>query len=105
MYKCRDCEEIFEEPHEHETTWEKFYGVSGMFPDSHRLTIYECPRCGSDQIEEYFEEEEEEEEEEQGEERWPGYYPDDYWESKQGSLLVDEAVEKWKEERFSKEEK
>lgn len=61
-YKCSECERVFDKPHEHETTWEAFYGVSGMFPDHHRVTILECPYCGSDGIEEYFEDEEDEEE-------------------------------------------
>ena len=98
-YKCNDCDRIFEEPHEHETTWEKFYGVAGDFPDHHRVTILECPHCGSDDIEEYFEEEEYEDEEE-CEEDHSLWDPDDYWESRIGRLKVDEAVEKWKEERF-----
>lgn len=63
-YKCRDCDAVFDEPHEHETTYEQFYGVAGMFPDWHRLTILECPCCGSDQLDWVYDEDEEDEEEE-----------------------------------------
>lgn len=52
MYRCDNCRATFEEPDEEHTTYESYYGVSSLFPNSTSMTLYVCPYCGSDDIEE-----------------------------------------------------
>lgn len=61
MYKCPDCGCIYDEPYEYEECLESYYGVSGMFQDTHYSTFRECPQCGSFHDESWFIDEEEEE--------------------------------------------
>lgn len=43
MFKCRDCEAVFEEPKR--VNADDYYGVSGMF-ESRSTTYYDvCPEC------------------------------------------------------------
>lgn len=65
MYKCCDCEEIFDENDAEISTYdiEDDLGVGYLFDDHHTATCFVCPECGSDNIEEYIEEESEEEDE------------------------------------------
>lgn len=49
-YECGNCRCTFDEPYEEHTTYESYYGVSSMFPNSHSMTLYLCPNCGSDDI-------------------------------------------------------
>ena len=62
-YKCDNCGCEFEEPEEERTTYESYYGVSSLFRDRHSLTLYVCPNCKSEDIDEIEEEEEEYEDE------------------------------------------
>lgn len=56
MYKCNECECVFEEPTILETTYEKYYGLEN---DHYTYLCLElCPYCGSDSLEEYEEVEE-----------------------------------------------
>ena len=54
MYYCNKCKSILNELKEEETTYEEFYGVGYLFPDSHSMVYYVCPCCGAevDDIEE-----------------------------------------------------
>lgn len=61
MYYCNDCKETFEEPDRIEFCYEDEYGVSGWFQDRHFGYRYECPYCGSSDMEEDYEEHEDEE--------------------------------------------
>lgn len=47
MYKCKECDEIFEEPEYETLCMEDYCGVSSMFPDRHYKTVATCPRCGA----------------------------------------------------------
>ena len=51
-YQCDNCRQTFDEPEEEHTTYEHYYGVSSLFPNSTPMTLYVCPYCGSDDIEE-----------------------------------------------------
>ena len=51
MYKCLSCRSCFDEPDTKSTSYEDYYGVAGLFPDRHGLTIEVCPRCGSEDFE------------------------------------------------------
>lgn len=62
-YRCKECNHKFDEPLRRHTTYEAEYGVSLLFHDSHPVTFYECPFCGSSDFDEYNEDDEEEEEE------------------------------------------
>ena len=46
MYKCPECDEIFEEPEFTETYWEDYNGVSSWFDSRHTVTFASCPKCG-----------------------------------------------------------
>lgn len=45
MWYCNNCKNEFEEPERKEITFEEYYGVDHLFPDSHKMTILVCPRC------------------------------------------------------------
>lgn len=59
MYRCEHCREIFEEPEQRQICYEDEYDVSSLFPDKHYGYVSVCPRCGAEEIENYYEEEEE----------------------------------------------
>lgn len=46
MYRCSECERLFEEPEYHEVCWEAEYGVASMFQSLNYGTVAECPYCG-----------------------------------------------------------
>ena len=48
MYRCPECEEIFETPDYEEVCLEDYNGVSSMFPRAsrHYATFANCPNCG-----------------------------------------------------------
>lgn len=52
MYKCNNCGSIIREPKRIVTTFEEYYGVSNLFPDSHRLELLVCPNCEENDLEE-----------------------------------------------------
>lgn len=47
MYRCRECERVFDEPDYIERCAEDYYGVGSMFPDRHYEVFVECPYCGA----------------------------------------------------------
>lgn len=51
-YKCDNCRRQFDEPSEERTTYESYFGVGGLFPNSTPMTLYVCPYCGSEDIDE-----------------------------------------------------
>lgn len=51
MYRCVDCDCIFEEPIIQKFSYEEFYGVASMFDTSTPLEIKVCPNCNSDVLE------------------------------------------------------
>lgn len=57
MYRCNECLEIFEIPNVYYTSYESYYGVGNLFPNSTPLTLELCPCCGEENIEEIEEEE------------------------------------------------
>lgn len=61
MYRCSECEEIFEEPCYDEFCWEDYYGVGSMFGNRNYGTIATCPFCGAyvNTEEDYYYDEEE----------------------------------------------
>lgn len=59
MYRCERCGEIFDEPDHKEICLESYYGVCSMFSDRHYESIPICPKCGTQDIEEYYEGDEE----------------------------------------------
>ena len=61
MFKCDNCDSIFETPSIYHTSYEEYYGVGHLFSNSTPLELEVCPCCGEDSFEEYKEEEEEEE--------------------------------------------
>lgn len=65
MYKCPECDEIFEEPVYETICMEEYCGVSTMFSDRHYATFANCPKCGGSIDIEYdiYDEEEDEYEE------------------------------------------
>lgn len=65
MYICNHCKRKFEEPEEINTTYESLYGISSLFPNSNSITLYACPYCNSNDVEEFYEYEEEYEEDEE----------------------------------------
>ncbi|EOZ2853508.1 hypothetical protein ACQQ4G_003108 [Listeria monocytogenes] len=64
-YRCLNCGCEFEEPETKNTSYEDYYGVGGMFPYHTPCTLYVCPCCEDEDIEEFDEDEEME-----GEEEW-----------------------------------
>ena len=48
MWYCNNCKSEFKEPKRIITTYETFFGVSSMFPDSNRLELLVCPNCDDD---------------------------------------------------------
>ena len=51
MYKCNDCDYVFDEPViEYDDP-----SPSGVALPSGYYTYWHCPKCGSDDIEEYYE--------------------------------------------------
>ena len=46
MYKCPECDEVFEEPEFETVCLEDLYGVGSMFADRHYRTLASCPKCG-----------------------------------------------------------
>ncbi|MGB3972846.1 MAG: hypothetical protein WBL58_01605 [Peptococcia bacterium] len=57
MYKCWNCEAIFEEPVYKEFT-EEYEAWGRNFTEKHVEAL--CPECGDDEFEEWIEEEEDE---------------------------------------------
>lgn len=55
MYKCNNCDCVFEELTNIETTYEKYYGLEADYYTY--LTLELCPHCGDDDIEEVEEDE------------------------------------------------
>lgn len=51
MYRCKNCGCRFDEPKELNSSWEAYYGISGMFDYSTPRTAYVCPECNDDEIE------------------------------------------------------
>lgn len=51
-YKCDNCRRTFDEPDEEHTTYEDYCGVRSLFPNTTPMTLYVCPYCGSEDIEE-----------------------------------------------------
>lgn len=51
-YICNNCRHRFDEPEYEETSYESYYSVSSMFPNTNALTLELCPNCGSEDIEE-----------------------------------------------------
>ena len=62
MYKCINCGRTFHDPDIYHTTYEAEYGVSDLFGNSHKLTIWRCPYCYSDEIDEVMEYDDDDEE-------------------------------------------
>lgn len=62
-YVCANCGYKFVEPYEKHTTYEEYNGVSSMFHSHTPLTVYLCPHCSSDDIEEAYSYADEDEEE------------------------------------------
>ena len=54
MYRCKNCGCRFDEPKELKSTWEAYYGISGMFDYSTPRIAYVCPECNDDEIEEEY---------------------------------------------------
>ena len=52
MYYCNNCKEEFEEPNRKNITFEEYYGVDHLFPNSNRMDILVCPNCDDEDIEE-----------------------------------------------------
>ena len=48
MWYCNNCKSEFSSPIRKETTFEDYYGVSHLFPDSHSIEILICPECKED---------------------------------------------------------
>lgn len=59
MFKCLNCGHEFEEPKVLHTTYEIYYGLD--MPSHTPLTLYVCPCCGCDEIEEIEDDYEDEE--------------------------------------------
>lgn len=57
MYRCKNCGCRFDEPKELSSSWEAYYGISGMFDYSTPRTAYVCPECNDDEIEEEYDDE------------------------------------------------
>ena len=57
MYRCKNCGCRFDEPKELNSSWEAYYGISGMFDYSTPRTAYVCPECNDDEIEEEYDDE------------------------------------------------
>ena len=51
MYRCKNCGCRFDEPKELNSTWEAYYGISGMFDFSTPRTAYVCPECNDEELE------------------------------------------------------
>lgn len=51
MYRCKNCGCRFDEPKELNSSWEAYYGISGMFDYSTPMTRNVCPECNDDEIE------------------------------------------------------
>ena len=56
MYRCQNCGSRFDEPNFIEYYAENFYGVGSWFDSKNTIIVRECPRCGSDDIEEICDE-------------------------------------------------
>ena len=56
MYRCKECEMVFEEDEFREVSAESFYGVSDEFSNSYEK-VRVCPYCGEHNYEEITEEE------------------------------------------------
>lgn len=64
MYKCPECDAIFEEPVYETVCFEELYGVLSEFPDRHYGMLASCPECGTSidtEYDLYYEEDEDEE--------------------------------------------
>lgn len=51
MYRCLDCEHIFEQPKIKKTSFEAEYGIACMFDNCTPLEIKLCPHCQSPEME------------------------------------------------------
>lgn len=58
-YRCLNCGHVFEEFKEVHTTYEAYNGVADLFGSSHPLTLYVCPNCNDEDIDEVEEEDDE----------------------------------------------
>ena len=52
MYKCNNCDEMFEEPDRKNIIAEEHLGISNLFPTRTRMDTFICPSCGDEDIEE-----------------------------------------------------
>ena len=52
MYRCNNCNEMFEEPDTKNIVAEEYLGVSHLLQGSTRLDINICPCCNDEDIEE-----------------------------------------------------
>ena len=58
MYRCNNCDEIFDEPESERIDLESYYGVGSLFPDHHYGYLSVCPYCNSEDFDEYDEDDE-----------------------------------------------
>lgn len=52
MFRCNNCDEMFEEPERKNIIAEEHLGISNLFPTRTRMDTFICPGCGDDDIEE-----------------------------------------------------
>ena len=64
MFRCFNCNVVFEEPEYEEICLEHYYGVGSMFSNYHYSSICICPYCGSEDFDEEIDLDEDYEEEE-----------------------------------------
>lgn len=52
-YRCVDCGKLNREDELEtvQTTYEAYFGVGGIFPNSTPLTLHVCPYCKSEELE------------------------------------------------------
>ena len=60
-YKCLNCGEIFIKPKIIHTSYEDYYGVSGLFSSRTSLELETCPKCDDEEVEEFDEDYEDDE--------------------------------------------
>lgn len=59
-YRCLNCGARFDEPYTKHTSYESYYGVSGMFGSSTPLDLELCPSCDDEDVEEFCDDERDE---------------------------------------------
>lgn len=52
MWKCKECEKTFDEPRIKHTTYEDYYEVGSEFGSKNSMTLYLCPHCDSEEVDE-----------------------------------------------------